>query len=104
MLPSLQRLLRILDQDLPNRVILSVTNSPPTEREREGGLYLQRSRIRRVTVCLKHVTDIESCDPVHGPAVSPTEGRFQAAAVERTDEGTLVIASIVRNGAINSPD
>lgn len=57
-----------------------------------------------MTVCLEHITDIESRDPVHDPAVSPTEGRFQAAAVERADEGILVIASIARNGAINSPD
>lgn len=101
MLPSLQRLLRILDQDLPNRVILSATDLPHTEREES---HLQRSRIRHVKVRLKHITDIESCDPVHGPAVSPIEGRFQAAAVERADEGTLVIAFSTRNGAIDSPD
>lgn len=45
-----------------------------------------------MTVRLKHITDIKSRDPVHDPAVSPAEGHLQAAAVERADERTLVIA------------
>lgn len=29
-----------------------------------------------MSVRLKHIADIEGRDPVHGPAVSPAEGRF----------------------------
>lgn len=40
-----------------------------------------------MSIRLKHIADIEGRDPVHCPAVSPAEGRFKAAAVERASEG-----------------
>lgn len=83
MLPSLQCLLRILKQSLLPESC-QPTFPPMFTR---GESYSLQSRIRRVSVRLKHIADIEGRDPVHGPAVSPAEGRFQAAAVERTAGG-----------------
>lgn len=83
MLPSLQRIFRILKQSLSTKSRQSTFLSPFTGR----GPYSLQSRIRGVSVRLKHIADIKSRDPVHGPAVSPAEGCFQTAAVERASEG-----------------
>lgn len=82
MLPSLQRILRILKQNLSTESRQSNLLSPFTG----GESYSLQSRIRCVSVRLKHIADIKSRDPVHGPAVSPAEGCFQTAAVERAGE------------------
>lgn len=60
--------------------------------------YSLQPGICNVSVRLKHITEVEGLDPVHGPTVGPAEGRFQAAAIERTRIGGSVLINISIEG------